>query len=174
MLALAAVLVGAAAVAVSVAAVARPTSASVQQADAVFVHAGREARLDAALALVAGGAAPVLVISDVERGYGRSRSLLAELCGQQEPYEVVCVPPDPVDTRGEARAFGRLAGERGWQRVAVLTSRDHLARASGAVRQCTDAEVLAVAADPHARPRAGKVAGEWLRLAATLTAVRAC
>lgn len=56
----------------------------------------------------------------------------------------------------------------------MVTSRDHLARARLAVDQCTDAEVLPVAADPGASPDLGKVRDEWLRAAGTATVVRAC
>lgn len=154
--------------------VARPTMVAVEHADAVLVHASGKARLDAGLELVRSGVAPVLVVSDAGEDYGRGSGFLESFCGREEPFEVICRVPEPNSTIGEARAFGALARQRGWERVAVVTSRDHLARARLAVDQCTDAEVLPVAADPGASPDLRKVRDEWLRAAGTATVVRAC
>lgn len=162
------------ALAISVVAVARPPSATVREADAVAVHAANDARLSAALALVEQGVAPVLVVSDAGDTYGRSDAEFAALCERREPYEVICARPDPSTTIGEARMFGRLADERGWARLAVVTDRWHLARAGIAVGQCTDATVLPVAARPQARPSASHLPQEWLAAVATRTMRRAC
>jgi uncharacterized SAM-binding protein YcdF (DUF218 family) len=160
--------------AVSVLMVARPPSSQIERADGVVVHAGSAARLEAGLALVEAGVAPVLVLSEVAAGYGRTDEDLAALCGRRQPYEVACVQPVPVNTLGEARAFGRLAESRGWRSVAVVTDRGHLTRARVAVGQCTGAQVLPVATDPHMSPGPAHVGEEWLRVVATLTVARAC
>lgn len=154
--------------------VARPSTVEVEHADAVVVHASGEARLDAGLELVRSGVAPVLVLSDAGEGYGRGGGFLESFCGREEPFEVLCPVPEPKSTIGEARAFGKLAEQRGWERVAVVTSRGHLARARLAVDQCTDAEVLPVAADPEASVSVRKIRDEWLRAAGTATLLRAC
>lgn len=162
-----------AAVAVSVIHVARPASSGLDGGvDAVLVHASSQSRLKAGMALVDAEIGRELVVSDLGT-YGRSQAGMARLCARHEP-DVVCVAPQPTNTLGEARAFGRLADVRGWQRVAVVTSRDHLTRAALSVRQCTDAEVAAVAADPDAEPPMRRVRDEWLRTTATATIVRAC
>lgn len=162
-----------AAAAVSVVHVARPGSARLDgRVDAVLVHASSESRLETGMALVDNGVGEALAISDLGT-YGRSTGAMTRLCAQREP-RVACVAPHPPNTLGEARAFGRLAAERGWQRVAVVTSRAHLTRAALSVRQCTDAEVAAVAADPEAEPSMRQVRDEWVRTTATATVVRAC
>lgn len=169
------VLVGLLGLGVSVARVAQPSTVEVDEADAVVVHASEAARLNVGLALVRAGVAPVLVVSDAAgEDYGRRPGFMEAFCGREERFEVVCPVPEPVSTVGEARAFGRLADERGWERVAVVTSRGHLARARLAVSQCTDAEVLPVAADPEATPGVRKVRDEWLATVATATLWRAC
>lgn len=166
------VLVGLLGLGVSVAKVARPSTVQARSADAVMVHAGREARLDGGLELVEAGVAPVLVVSAVGSGYDRGNVAVDALCRWEEPFEVLCPVPEPSSTIGEARAFGRLAEQHGWETVAVVTSRGHLTRARLAVSQCTDAEVLPVAADSS--PWVGTVAKEWLATGATTTLWRAC
>lgn len=163
-------------VAVSVVHVARPSSTSFDgdghRVDAVLVHASSESRLEAGLALVNSGVGDTLAVSELGT-YGRSPASMARLCAQREP-EVACVAPEPPNTLGEARAFGQLAAERGWQRVAVVTNRAHLTRAAMSVRQCTDAEVAPVTADPGAEPSMRRVRDEWVHTTATATLVRAC
>lgn len=160
---------------VSVVHVARPSSTSFDdghRVDAVLVHASSESRLEAGIALVNSGVGDTLAVSELGT-YGRSPPSMARLCAQREP-EVACVAPESPNTLGEARAFGQLAAERGWQRVAVVTNRAHLTRAAMSVRQCTDAEVAAVAVDPGAEPPMRRVRDEWVRTTATATLVRAC
>lgn len=99
---------------------------------------------------------------------------MERLCEREQPFEVVCPVPEPVSTIGEARAFGRLAEERGWNNIAVVTSPGHLTRARLAVSQCTEAETLPVAAGPDVAPSMGTVAEEWLATGATATLWRAC
>lgn len=163
-------------VAVSVVHVARPSSTLFDdggdRVDAVLVHASSESRLEAGIALVKRGVGDTLAVSQLGT-YGRSTTAMARLCAQREP-KVACVAPEPPNTLGEARAFGQLAAERGWQRVAVVTNRAHLTRAAMSVRQCTDAEVVRVAADPGAEPPMRRVRDEGVRTTATATLVRAC
>lgn len=172
-LAVACTAVTVAAVAISVVEVARPSPDGLgADVDAVLVHASNKGRLDASLTLMNAGVSDTLVVSNLG-DYGRSPGAMARLCAQRQP-EVVCVAPQSGTTLGEARAFGRVAAERGWQRVAVVTSRVHLTRAAMSVRQCTDAEVVAVSADPQAQPSMRRVRHEWIRVTATATLVRAC
>lgn len=103
----------------------RPPSDDDPKGDAVVVHAGPDQRLGHALELMEGGAAPTLVIM-----YGRYRSDADGLCGQTDPYEVLCPTPDLRTTIGEARALRRLVHERGWRTVITVTSDYHLRRAT--------------------------------------------
>lgn len=111
-------------------------------ADAVVSHAGGGGeRLDRALELMDDEVAPTLVLL-----LGSSRSVRsAALCGQTQPYEVLCVDPEPVTTVGEGRAVARLADERGWRTVIAVTSDYHLRRAVLIDRRCTDVEIVGVA-----------------------------
>lgn len=104
-------------------------------ADAVVVLAGARApRLAEGLALVKRGIAPVLVVSD---GWGLAWVEANRLCaGRRAPVPVVCFRPSPYSTRGEAQAFTRLATQRGWHSVIVVTSRYHTERARIIFQRC--------------------------------------
>lgn len=109
--------------------------------DAIVTHAGESSRLLRALELADSGAAPVLVImlgETVHHGYAR------DLCGQIEPYEVLCPNPTPVTTRGEAEALAELVSERGWRQVIVVTSDYHLRRAAYLDHRCAGIETVTV------------------------------
>lgn len=143
--------------------------------DAVVVHASSQQRLDAGLEVAESADAQALVISATGGDYGQSPTEMTRLCDRSQPFEVLCVPPpEPGNTLAEARAFGQVIAERGWDRVAVVTSRAHLTRATTAVRQCTDADVIPVAADPEDQPSMDEIRDEWIRAVATATVVRAC
>jgi uncharacterized SAM-binding protein YcdF (DUF218 family) len=116
-----------------------PPSVSSPTADAVISHAGGEGdRLDRALELMEQDAAPTLVLL-----LGSTRSdRAAAMCGQRQPYEVLCVDPDPVNTEGEARTAARLAEERGWTRLIAVTSDYHLRRALLVDRRCSGLQVI--------------------------------
>jgi uncharacterized SAM-binding protein YcdF (DUF218 family) len=101
------------------------------QADAVVVFAGEQARVDLARRLVDEGRSKVLVLSN-----GEASRATRPLCGQVEPFEVLCPTPDTLDTRGEARMFARLAQERGWSNLIAVTGDYHVARASLLLRRC--------------------------------------
>ena len=104
-------------------------------ADAVVVLAGaRGPRLERGLDLVRKGVAPVLAVSD---GWGVGWVEANRLCaGRPAPVRVVCFRPSPYSTRGEAEAVSRLARERGWQSVLVVTSRYHIVRAGILFARC--------------------------------------
>jgi len=105
----------------------------VAKADAVMVLAGAKSRLPVALELVERGVAPVLVISD---GLDPRWTQANRLCRFGDPERVVCVRPEPYSTRGEARLAARLARERGWDSLVVVSSRFHLFRARMLFERC--------------------------------------
>lgn len=112
--------------------------------DAVVVHAGgRGERLDHALDLMNRGAAPTLVIM---RGSAATWPQANVLCGRREPFEVLCPPPDPDTTIGEALALRDLVAARQWVSVIAVTSDYHLRRAMYLDAKCTTAEVVGSAA----------------------------
>lgn len=142
----------------------------VAKADAVMVLAGEKKRLPIALELVERGVAPVLVISD---GLDPRWMQANRLCRFGDPERIVCVRPDPYSTRGEVRLAARLARERGWDSLVVLTSRFHLFRARTLFERCFDGRLdLVDAPNPGLRlPLA--IGLEWAKLGVSVAA-RAC
>jgi uncharacterized SAM-binding protein YcdF (DUF218 family) len=138
------------------------------RADAVVVLAGGLGeRLPAARALVRDGVAPVLVVSHGRRGCGERR----------DGYEILCFTPDPDRTQGEARATARLARERGWATVVVVTSTYHVARARTLFARCLDGDVRVVGVDPPTRgglPTPRNVLREWAGWGHAIVAERGC
>lgn len=128
-----------------------PTTDPVQAwdpADAVVALAGEPRSVGTALALVEQGAAPELVVSN---GYGPRDAQMRQLCGSPPPrVRVTCFEPDPDTTRGEARAVGRLARDRGWNDLVVVTSTFHVSRARLILRRCYPGR-LRMAESPEAR-----------------------
>jgi uncharacterized SAM-binding protein YcdF (DUF218 family) len=93
-------------------------------ADAIVSLDGdRPRRLRKAVELAAAGVAPTLVVVRAETA---APELLAAAA---LPFEVLSIVPEPSTTRGEARGVARLAAERGWRRIVVVTSSYHVPRA---------------------------------------------
>ena len=111
--------------------------------DAVIALSGEGGRLDRAIQLMQADVAPVLVIS---AGTKRPDPESAGLCAGDASYEVLCPDPTPWKTRGEAKAISELINERGWTKVALVTSNYHLTRARVLFRHCSDVEIVPVAA----------------------------
>lgn len=130
-------------------------------ADAVMVLAGQKKRLPVALELVRRGVAPVLVISD---GLDPRWTQANRLCRFGDPDRFVCIRPEPYSTRGEARLAARLARERDWDSLVVVSSRFHLLRARELFERCFDGELAFVGA-PNPRLRLPiSIALEWVKL----------
>jgi len=117
-----------------------PPRHTLPHADAALVLAGgRGPRLERGLELVRQGVAPVLVVSD---GWSATWPEANRLCaGRPAPVPVVCFHPVPYRTYGEARAFTRLAKERGWKSVILVSSRYHLLRARMLFGRCYDGQI---------------------------------
>ena len=95
--------------------------------DAIVVlggeHDGREAY---GLKLAQQGYAPTVLMSDP---YGPRDPVMKRYCRRQADIEVICRPPVPSTTRGEALMTRALAEQRGWRSVIVISWRYHLPRA---------------------------------------------
>ncbi|WP_111511741.1 YdcF family protein [Mycobacterium kyogaense] len=95
--------------------------------DAIVVlggeHDGREAY---GLKLAQQGYAPTVLMSDP---YGPRDPVMKRFCRRQADIEVICRPPVPSTTRGEALMTRALAEQRGWRSVIVISWRYHLPRA---------------------------------------------
>jgi uncharacterized SAM-binding protein YcdF (DUF218 family) len=106
------------------------------RADVVVVLSGNKGRLPPALALIRRGVAPVLALSTVSRTPHWPQA--ERLCATHRfaGARVLCFTAVPFSTQGEARTIARLAQERGWQSVVVVTSTFHITRAHMLFRRC--------------------------------------
>ena len=105
-------------------------------ADVVVMLSGSRERLARAEQLIRQGVAPVLALSSVQDTpkWKAARALCS--AGTYAGARVVCFEARPYSTRGEAETIGRLARERHWGRVVVVSSTFHLTRAKLLVRRC--------------------------------------
>ncbi|WP_082169023.1 YdcF family protein [Mycolicibacterium chlorophenolicum] len=98
-----------------------------RKVDAIVVlggeHDGREAY---GLKLAEQGYAPTVLMSDP---YGSRDRVMKKYCKRRTDIEVICRPPVPSTTRGEALMTRSLAEQRGWRSVIVISWRYHLPRA---------------------------------------------
>ncbi|MGI9113085.1 MAG: YdcF family protein [Gaiellaceae bacterium] len=132
---------------------------AVTTADAVVVLAGSKFRLPVGLELVERAVAPVLVISD---GLDRRSPRANRLC--RERALVLCPKPDPYSTRGEAQLIARLATERGWNSIVVVSSRFHLFRARILIQRCYRGRLAFVGAPIPWWRWPVAIAAEWAKL----------
>ena len=145
--------------------------ATVPPADAVVLFAGATERLDTAVELMENGAAPSLVIPN-----GTDFEYAEDLCEGDASFEVICPVTDEVTTTGEARAIGRLAGERGWSRLIAVTSVYHVHRASFLLGRCYDGpfDVVTPSHDLGVRDWIDKVPHEWAGFLGAVVLQPAC
>lgn len=125
----------------------RPQVDTVRHADAILVLGGSAAgpRYRYAVDLARQGWAPTLVLSNP---YGGAQPFVDALCRTPQPrLHVECFAPDPHTTLGEGRELRRLARERHWETVIVVTSVPHVSRARYIIGKCFDGE-LVMAATP--------------------------
>jgi uncharacterized SAM-binding protein YcdF (DUF218 family) len=116
-------------VAVASALVANPSDDVPDDPDVVVVLGGfGEERTELGIAL-ADESGAALVLSSSAADFGNERGYA---CG----CDAICLEPDPETTIGEAQAVAVLAEQRGWERVAVVTSTHHTTRARVLFRQC--------------------------------------
>ena len=147
-----------------------PRTDTPARADAIVVFGGRTQpeRLALAVRLMNERVAPVLVITaPPEEGVA---------CGEDARFEVVCVEPDPFTTRGDARAAAKLAGQRGWRSLVLVTSTWHVRRARMLLERCYGGRVEAVGARPEDTwtEVADDVAHEWGGLLYAAIVARDC
>ena len=157
-----------------------PRTTTPESVDAVVVLAGgRGERLQTALALIEQGAAPLLVANVGNRDWGQGWEQLEPFCQQPEGeradrggYEVICVSVDPDNTAGEAKTISALAAEQGWQSIALVTSEDHLHRATLRFERCFDGAIMPVSAPIP--PGEDDQSDEWLATLHAITLDRGC
>ena len=119
----------------------------------VFVRPQVDPPRTADAILVVGGDAPA---PRVQRGFELARAgfarhvvlsnpggQVARHCATRDPaFSVECFDPDPRSTRGEARELGRLAAERHWRTVIVVTYTPHISRARYIMGKCFDGDLV--------------------------------
>jgi uncharacterized SAM-binding protein YcdF (DUF218 family) len=131
-------------------------------ADAIVVLDGdRPRRVARGVALASAGWAPTLVVV-------RCESSAPELLAEPVPFEVLSFVPVPSTTRGEARAVARLARERAWTRVLVVTSTYHVTRTRIIFRRALPCEARLAAAGFTPARLVRDVPSEWAKLALAL------
>ena len=145
-----------------------------KHADVVVVLSGDKKRLAPALELVRRGVAPVLAISTVERT--RHWPEARRLCEARryDGARVVCFDAVPFSTQGEARAVARLARERGWRSVVVVTSTFHVTRADMLFHRCVKLPLYVVGTGSTWWRLPEEWASETGKLIVQLTARRGC
>lgn len=132
----------------------RPQIDPIQKADAVLILGGPSyARYGYGLELGSQEWAPTVVLSNPN---GARDPWLTEQCTLPRTYELLCFAPDPPTTKGEGRELARLASERGWRTVIVVTFRPHVSRARYILHQCFGGRlIMAEPGDPLS-------AGRWV------------
>jgi uncharacterized SAM-binding protein YcdF (DUF218 family) len=116
------------------------------RADAVVVLSGSPKRLPVAVRLMREHDAPLLVISRNDR----PTTLEQQACAGSLPIRTLCLRAHPFSTQGEARLIARLARQRGWHAVDVVTSQFHVFRARRMIERCYTGRLAVVGApNPH-------------------------
>lgn len=150
-----------------------PREDSPERADAIVVLSGsRDYRLPRALELMRAGVAPTLVISNGQDPRWRQAS---RLCADgHQSFRVVCFIPEPDSTQGEAEGVARIAAQRDWRTVALVTSRFHVTRARMLFERCFSGNVDVVGTDSPPLYLPLNLFWESGKLAYQLTVQREC
>lgn len=119
-----------------------------RRADAVLVLGGQGIdRYAYGLELGRRGYAPIVLFSNP---YGEDTDIdeVREPCrGAHQGFTLECFAPNPPTTVGEGRELRRLAAERGWRTVIVVTMRPHLSRARYILERCFTGDLIMQASD---------------------------
>jgi uncharacterized SAM-binding protein YcdF (DUF218 family) len=137
--------------------------------DAVVALGGDpgQRRAHEAIDLVRSGFAPVAVIS-----LGGKRPVA---CPQHPvTMRVICFRAHPLDTRGEAEYVSRLARQRHWSQLIVVSERSQATRARLLFKRCTSAILRMVPVSDPVSHLFYDVAYEWGALAKALVLQRSC
>lgn len=117
---------------------ARAKADPLKRADAIVVlggeHDGREAF---GLKLAEQGYADTVLLSNPYPAWDK---VMRSSCAPRRDIQVICLPPMPSTTRGEALMTRELADELGWKNVIVVSWRYHLPRARKIFDECFASE----------------------------------
>lgn len=116
--------------------------------DAVFVHAGGTGeRIERGVEIWQNSPSDtVLILSEAE-----STDQIRRWCDGDDP-RILCTPPLPETTLGEAVMLEDLAKQLALDRVAIVTSDYHLRRATILDERCTSVDVVPVSAGNELGP----------------------
>lgn len=116
----------------------RPHGDPLSKADAIVVLGGEnDGRLQYGLNLAREGYADTVVLSNSYDGDEQARADFRQACASgTATIAVVCFKPDPYTTRGEAMFAARLAKERNWSHLIVVSWNFHMVRARFIFDQC--------------------------------------
>ncbi len=107
--------------------------------DAIVVLGGAGSRLGLGERLAEEGRSRVLVVSEGLPTYPPA------LCAQHVgAATVICFNPSPGTTQGEAEYVSRLAKQRGWRSLVLVTTPDQVWRAELRFRRCFSGDVFTV------------------------------
>jgi hypothetical protein len=138
-------------------------------ADAVVVLAGSENNLPEGQKLVGQGLAPTLVVSQRQSATGATESIC-----KKPAKDVVCVVGGPVVAGGELQAISRIAENRKWDTILVVSPPYQQLRVNRVLGRCSDVRVVGVDVDdPWWRDAIG-IPLEWVKLGVAETARRGC
>ena len=135
-------------------------------ADAVVVLAGTASRLPVGEKLVRQGYAPLLVVSLGDPPAADQLHACA--------HGAICFHARPYSTRGEAREIGRLAAQRHWKTIDVVTSKFHDFRAGILIRRCYDGKLRMIGAPQSTKHLPIDVAKESAKLVYQEIFARGC
>ena len=117
----------------------RAADDAVSRADVVVVLGGEhDGREEFGIRLAKQLSARTVVLSDA---YRPNDPVMRTMCqSRRDGIEVICQMPTPATTRGEALMVKRLAADRDWQRIVVVSWRYHLLRARYIFSRCEPVE----------------------------------
>ncbi|WP_244975882.1 YdcF family protein [Nocardia huaxiensis] len=128
----------------------RPQVDPLRRADAILVLGGNGVdRYLLGLELARQGYAENVLYSNP---FGADTELdeVREPCrSQYTEFTLRCFAPDPPTTVGEGRALRRIASEKGWRTIIVVTMVPHLSRARYILEQCFDGELIMTPSDEN-------------------------
>jgi uncharacterized SAM-binding protein YcdF (DUF218 family) len=131
--------------------------------------AADDARDRLALELARTHRAPIVIQSTVVREAGTDRCL-PPVSG----VTILCFHPEPNTTRGEAEYIGKMAEQRHWTSVVLVTTPDHAWRARLRVSRCFGGNVYVSTSPLPPLEFLWAVPYQWAATAKALTVERSC
>jgi hypothetical protein len=143
--------------------------------DAIVMLGGRGDRYGEALKLAYQHRAPNLVVS-LGSSFGQGQpGDLGPGCAPPIPrVRVICFAPVPATTQGEAEYVGRLAAQRHWRSIVLVTITPQDSRARLRFERCYSGGVYVMTGSLHAYGWPYEIAYEWAATIKALVFQRNC